>query len=373
MTSAAHPLEPDLAQDLDALRATFRERGFYERPFMRTLAVYFGTLVLRAVAIWVVVAATAPALRLAAFLFAALAAVSLATTAHTASHSALSRSRFWNRFLFYFTYPFQLQLSARYWRHSHVEVHHPAPNIVGLDDDCDLRPTFAINDQHRAGANLWQRFRWSVQGLTFFLLLPGNGLNIQRQAWARLLKELCTPALRTREAWLDLGCMLAHLALFLFLPMAFFPAQGVLLLYLTQNSLIGILLFAVLAPGHFPAEASCLDRDQRERGNFYLRQTAATVNFRTGPLGRWLCSGLQYQIEHHLFPGISHVHFREMSPLVRAFCQRNGLPYRTLGWGEAVWKSYRVFLHPKQVVSLRELGYDGQAASRTSITDGSSD
>lgn len=352
-------------QELDALRAEFRERGFYERPLLGTLSIYFGTLMVRAVALWGVVVVRAPALRGFAFLIAALAAVNLATTAHTASHNALSRSRFWNRFIFYFTYPFQLQLSARYWWHSHVEVHHPAPNIVGIDDDCDLRPVFAINDQHRVGPNRWQRLSWNLQGLLLLLLLPVNGVNIQRQAWTRLLKELATPAQRSQETWLDLACMLAHLGVFLFLPMAFFPIQWVLLIYFAQNSLTGIILFAVLAPGHFPAEASCLDRGERHRGSFYLRQTVSTVNFRTGLFGRWLCSGLEHQIEHHLFPGISHVHLRKMSPLVRALCQRNGLPYRTLGWGEAIWKSYRVFLYPKRVTSLDELGYVEPAASHS--------
>jgi hypothetical protein len=79
----------------------------------------------------------------------------------------------------------------------------------------------------------------------------------------------------------------------------------------------------------------------------------ATLNFRTSWLGRFLCSGLEFQIEHHLFPSASHVHLRRMSPLVRAFCEEHGLPHRTLGWGEAVWKSYLVFLRPKPV--LRKL------------------
>jgi linoleoyl-CoA desaturase len=135
------------------------------------------------------------------------------------------------------------------------------------------------------------------------------------------------------------------------LPMFFFPVLSVIGVHLLRFSLIGMALFAVLAPGHFPAEAVCLDPSERDRGDFYLRQTVATVNFRTGPIGRWLCSGLEYQIEHHMFPSISHRFYPAMSPLVRELCQRHGLPYRQLGWGEAIWKSYQVFAHPKAVLT----------------------
>jgi linoleoyl-CoA desaturase len=79
-------------------------------------------------------------------------------------------------------------------------------------------------------------------------------------------------------------------------------------------------------------------------------QIGATVNFRTGWFGRFVCSGLEYQIEHHLFPNISHTRLPEVSLLVRDYCRLHGVPYRTLGWAEAVFKSVAVFIVPKPVV-----------------------
>lgn len=70
-------------------------------------------------------------------------------------------------------------------------------------------------------------------------------------------------------------------------------------------------------------------------------------------IGRFLCAGLDYQIEHHLFPGISHVYYPEISRIVKAYCETHGYRYRTLGWGEAVMKSLGVFYRPKRVESLR--------------------
>ncbi|HYH95404.1 fatty acid desaturase, partial [Hyalangium sp.] len=58
-----------------------------------------------------------------------------------------------------------------------------------------------------------------------------------------------------------------------------------------------------------------------------------------------------YQIEHHLFPGYSHVYYPQMSRILQRFCEENGYPYRTLGWWEAIWKSLVVFRKPKPIHS----------------------
>ena len=68
-------------------------------------------------------------------------------------------------------------------------------------------------------------------------------------------------------------------------------------------------------------------------------------------MGRLYCAGVEYQIEHHLFPGMSPTHYPHIAPMVEAFCRRHGYPYRTLGWGEALWKSYLTFWRLKPVRS----------------------
>jgi fatty acid desaturase len=113
--------------------------------------------------------------------------------------------------------------------------------------------------------------------------------------------------------------------------------------------LLSVGMFCIFAPAHFPHEAVVAAPSQRN-AEFILRQTATTCNFRTGPIGRFLCAGVDYQIEHHIFCGYSHVYYPAMSELVRAYCERHGYPYRSLGWGEAILKSLIVFLRPKPLV-----------------------
>jgi linoleoyl-CoA desaturase len=109
-------------------------------------------------------------------------------------------------------------------------------------------------------------------------------------------------------------------------------------------------MYAILAPGHFPAEAQRTTDEARHEAGFFAIQTAGTVSFRTGFLGQFLCSGLEYQIEHHLFPSVSHVYYAEVSVVVREFCAEQGLPYRSYSWATALWKSWAVLRFPQQVV-----------------------
>lgn len=285
-----------------------------------------------------------------------------ATIAHTASHEAVSASRRVNKLVTFVTYPLVLALSATYWHRSHVQVHHPSPNVVDVDDDADLLPLFALNEAHAESPGVPQPLRRAA-GFLLPLLLPLNAFGIQVQGWSHLFGELRKePARRQRGVWLDLACMVLHYTLWLALPMLWLSPALVLGLYALRHAIFGYGLFAILAPGHFPAEARCLDPSLRGEG-FFERQTEACLDFRTSWLGNRLCSGLEYQIEHHLFPTIPHPHLPRAQAIVRAFCEEQGLPHRTLGWAEGIWKSYLVFFNPKPVVGRVPQASEREVAS----------
>jgi linoleoyl-CoA desaturase len=147
--------------------------------------------------------------------------------------------------------------------------------------------------------------------------------------------------------------LLLHYTCLLVLPMLILGVQAVLTLYLLRMVFMGYLMFAILAPGHFPAEAACLSRAP-DPSDYVRLQTFATVNFRVGWIGRFLCSGLQYQIEHHLFPGIAYVYYPKVSGLLQEFCQTHGMPYRSYEWDHVLYKCLATFRRPP--ATLETLG-----------------
>ena len=286
--------------------------------------------------------------RTLAMLVSACGCVGVGTNTHTSSHYAASNKRWVNELLTYFGHPLFLQLSATYWRHKHVVIHHAAPNVFGIDNDINYLPWFALTQREIDGSSRrWQCY-YRVQWLVVPLAIAANGCNVLAYGWSHVIRMLGNPQQRQASHWIDLWMLLLHWVVWVGIPLAFFPATDVMTFYVLRLGVLGYAFFFILAPAHFPAEAVCTEASKR-RTDFILRQTATTVNFHAGCIGRFLCSGLDRQIEHHLFPGVSHVFYPKMSPVVKEFCRQYGYPYRTLGWGEAIWKSFVVFRRPKSV------------------------
>ncbi len=290
-------------------------------------------------------------LRILGVLISSFGCMGVGTNTHTSSHYATSDKRWVNEAFSYLGYPMFLGLSATYWWHKHVTLHHPAPNVVEVDTDSDLLPWFAITADEVHASSGFRRFYYKhLQFWLFPLALALNCFSIQADGWRHVIGKLRHPAGRKAAHWIDLSALLLHYAIWIGLPLMFWPVKAVVGFYIVRTIVLGYAMYAILAPGHFPAEAQRTTDEVRRGTDFFAVQTAGTVSFRTGWLGRFLCSGLEYQVEHHLFPNMSHVHYPAVSVVVQEFCAKHGLSYRSYSWGTALWKSWEVLRIPQQVV-----------------------
>jgi fatty acid desaturase len=335
-----------------------RERGWLEKAQGRVMAELGLHLVLYLGGTALFVAVDNLLVRAVALFVMTYGGLGVTTNTHTSSHNAGCRSMRLNRALTYFGYTFLFGTSASYWWNKHCVVHHPAPNVIEIDADADLMPFFVLNQRDLAESRGLARLFYRVQWVIIPVVVAFNTFFTIFQGYRYLLPILFDPKERRSRHWIDLGVLMLHIAVWIVAPMFFFPVSHVLAFYLLRSILMSYAMFIAFAPAHFPAEAVFLDKSQLA-DDYVLRQTATTVNFRTGFLGRLACSGVDYQIEHHLFPGAPHVYYPEMSRVIEAYCREHGYPYRTLGWWESVWKSFFIFYRPKQV-------FDEVEAFRTS-------
>lgn len=348
----------------NALLALVKEHQFQDPKPARALAelALFIGMAMGGVAVFL--GSSNLAIQIAAMFVSTCGCLGMSTLAHTASHYTAVRGRGLNKFLTYFGYAFFFGVSATYWYNKHCVIHHPTPNLIGKDDDIDLAPFFAVTeDQFKKGP---LRFLHHVQWMLIPLALALNEFNIQRSGWIFLIKKLRNPRERKADHWVDLVVILSHWVTWLLLPMLFLTPLEAVGLYVLRMALMGYAMFVAFAPAHFPEEAVAAVPNQNT-ADFILRQTATTVNFRTGPFGRLLCGGVEYQIEHHLFPWIPPYYYPQLSKIVAEFCRKHGYPYETLGWWEATWKSLVVFYRPKRVlgqldVCMRESSAAASAA-----------
>lgn len=335
------------------LRREFARRGWDKKATGRILIELAIHLAIALAGFAIFVSFPNPAVRVIGILVAAFGCMGVGTNTHTSTHYGTSDKRWVNEALSYFGYPMFVGLSATYWWHKHVVLHHPAPNVVGIDTDSDLLPWFAVTADDIDGTSGFRRFYYRhLQFWLFPLALAVNCFSIQFSGWVYVVRMLSNAKTRKTAHWIDLGSLVLHYAFWIGLPLLFWPLPVVIGFYLLRNVVLGYAMYAILAPGHFPAEAQRTTTEARQDIDFFTAQTEGTVSFRTGFVGRFLCSGLEYQVEHHLFPNISHVYYPRISVAVQEFCAENGLSYRSYTWATALWKSWTVLRYPQHVVGV---------------------
>ncbi|WP_245997432.1 fatty acid desaturase family protein [Streptomyces armeniacus] len=206
-----------------------------------------------------------------------------------------------------------------WWQDKHSR-HHANPNHEELDPDVNPDLLVWSEDQARAAKGL-PRLLGRSQAFLFFPLLTLEGFNLHvagiRALWSRSLKRRGTEgALLFAHFALYLG------ALFLVLP----PGMAVAFLVVHQ-CLFGVYLGSIFAPNH--KGMPTLKGD--DRPDFLRRQVLTSRNVRGGRFTDIALGGLNYQIEHHLFPSMPSPQLREAQPLVRQFCAERGVEYLETG------------------------------------------
>lgn len=342
-----------------AIRAEVEARGL-DRPrpgrIAGELLFHFTTLV---VATSVFFALEPGWQRGPAWLAIAVATVGITTNSHTSAHHGTSPWRSLDRALAWIGFPLLAGISLVYSRQKHRE-HHAATNIEDEDPDHDFAPFLALSaaDLTKGGAlsRAWYRIQWI--GLPWIALAMVPMMRLR--GWIFAL-ALLRDRRRRFAAVADLGLMLLSAGIFWALPLLFFPWQDVVWVAVARGMLASVFGFAILVPAHLTAD-SVFFRRGAAPDDFLLHQLLTTVDFRVGPLAALYTAGLQYQIEHHLFPTLSYPNLPAVAEIVERHCRAAGLPYRRLGWGEALWATAQNLAYPKDVAASHEATRDGWPA-----------
>lgn len=259
---------------------------------------------------------------------------------HDANHGGYSRRPWVNR-------AFGLTLDVMgvcswYWRQKHNVIHHTYTNVRGVDFDLDfgviarLSPEQPRRPWHRYQQYyLWFLYCFLLPKWVFhddFVLLKGH------RAGPHLL-----PPMGRGEVALFWGAKAFFVAWSLVIPSLFHPVWQVLLCHLLAASALGITLSSVFQLAHcadaveFPeAPAEGVLRD-----DWAAHQVDTTVDFAHGnPALTWFLGGLNYQVEHHLFPKVCHLHYPALADIVAETAARHGVRYRRHGTLRAALASH---------------------------------
>jgi RNA polymerase-interacting CarD/CdnL/TRCF family regulator len=191
-------------------------------------------------------------------------------------------------------------------------------------------PLALSSAEHAASGRLRRRLQRSAQGYLFWPLTFLLAFAMRVESWRHVVARV--QARRVDRALVaDVACLLAHYALWLVLPMAWFGFLPVLLVYAGLWATSGFLLALVFAPAHIGLPLG--ETDSRAG---WQQQIDHTRNFRLPRWISWFFVGLDFQIEHHLFPRIPHQNLACASRIVEPWCARVGVLYRRVDYATSV-------------------------------------
>jgi fatty acid desaturase len=234
---------------------------------------------------------------------------------HDAGHRQISGSRRVSRILGVLLGNLGIGLSYGWWVDKHNR-HHAHPNTEGADPDIGMRVLAFTETQARASKG-WSRAVFRYQAYLFFPMLIGEALSVH-VAGVRSLASRDSGTRPAEAALLGIHFVGYLTAVFLVLS----PVKAVVFI-LVQQGVFGVYLGAAFAPNHKGMPILSPD----DRSDFLRRQVLTSRNVRGGWLTDLALGGLNYQIEHHLFPSMPRPALRRSQPLIMEFCQQHGLPY----------------------------------------------
>lgn len=210
-------------------------------------------------------------------------------------------------------------LGYGWWQHKHTR-HHANPNHEELDPD--VAPDVLVWSQQQARASRGlPRLIGRAQAFLFFPLLMLEGLNLH-VAGVRALRNRSIKR-RRLEGILLFG----HFAAYLAAVFAVLPADKAFAFLAVHQALFGLYMGCLFAPNHkgMPTLTG------NDRPDYLRRQVLTSRNVRGGVLTDVALGGLNYQIEHHLFPNMPTPNLRHARLIVRDYCAEIDVPYHETG------------------------------------------
>jgi fatty acid desaturase len=211
-------------------------------------------------------------------------------------------------------------LSFGWWVPKH-NAHHAYPNQTGKDPDLGQGLVASTPATGGVAAEPAGKARMRLRGWSFAMLLALQGLGLHVTSVQHVLRR------RDRSAAVDGTLLVANAILYLTVVFWVLSPLKAVLFVVVQQSLFGLYLGCTFAPNHKGMPVF----DEDANLPFVERQVVTARNVIGGRFITLLYGGLNYQIEHHLFPGMPRPNLAKAQPIVGAFCAEQGLPYRQAG------------------------------------------
>ncbi|HEX4221447.1 MAG TPA: acyl-CoA desaturase [Pseudonocardiaceae bacterium] len=246
--------------------------------------------------------------------FLAVVFTQLAFIGHDAGHKQIFQGKRANDIVGYL-HGVLIGISYQWWvaKHSH---HHANPNHEGDDPDVDI-PLLAFSASQAAEKRGFLRWMAKYQAFLFFPLLVLEGLNLHFASIQAVAKR------EVKATKLESALLVIHVVAYLTAVFWVLSPLQALVFIAVHQGVWGVYMGCSFAPNHKGMPMIGAD----EKLDFLRKQVLTSRNVRGGWLTDFALGGLNYQIEHHLFPNMPRANLRHAQAYVHAFCVERGIPY----------------------------------------------
>ncbi len=246
---------------------------------------------------------------------------------HDGGHGSFSKSKFWNKIAAFSVNG--LGASALMWNNKHNIVHHTYTNIDGVDDDIEIKPMLRMcPTQKKYFIHRFQHiYVWFLYTLLLVIWVFATDYT---KYFSKKVGIVPIKKLRVFDHFAFWIAKLGYYFMMIVLPIYMVGFVDWVIGFLTITMFAGLILSVVFQLAHtveetaFPVPLETADIENE----WAIHQIQTTANFATrNKLVSWFVGGLNFQIEHHLFPKISHIHYPAISKIIKKTCEEFNIKY----------------------------------------------
>ncbi len=246
---------------------------------------------------------------------------------HDGGHGSFSKSKLWNKIAAYSVNA--LGASGIMWNNKHNIIHHTYTNIDGVDDDIEIPMLRMCETQKRLKIHRYQHIY--VWFLYTMLLIIWVFMTDYKKYFTKKVGDVPIKKMSAFDHFAFWVAKVGYLVMMVVLPIYMVGFVSWLVGFLVLSMFAGFVLSIVFQLAHTVEHTSfpvTIEGTNDIENEWALHQLETTANFATrNKLISWLVGGLNFQIEHHLFPKISHVHYPAISKIIKSTCQEFNVKY----------------------------------------------
>jgi delta8-fatty-acid desaturase len=329
----------EVSRDFRKLATEFSKLGLFEKKAhvasgalttvgLMFMAVVYGVVMCDSVLIHIISAALLGLLWILA-----------AYVGHDSGHYTVMIDRKCNKLAQFLSGNSLTGISIAWWKWTH-NAHHIACNSLDYDPDLQHMPVFAVSSRffdsitsvfysRKLEFDRVARFMISYQHFTFYPVMCVGRINLFIQTFLLLFSKRRVPDRAVN--------ILGIFVFWIWFPLlvSYIPSWPERFMFVLISFSVTALQHVQFCLNHFAANVYL---GPPHGNDWFEKQTSGTIDISCSSYMDWIFGGLQFQLEHHLFPRMPRTQLRKIAPVVRELCKKHNLPYRSLTWWEAnVW------------------------------------